>query len=180
MTTATRTATRTVASGDTNYLTQKSHLDLAALTRAFPGVTLEFEARALEQVRLLFAHGMITGVQVQFYNNEGLIREYRFQMVNTRLEAFGPAAGQPPLGELPANCRLRLTVNPNPEVPAEQRRAWFDRLGWSPCENLELPGVSPVTYGVFNSGNRSMERQLLVNPRYAGRSAQMIPKEPRR
>ncbi len=165
---STQTHTVTISSNDVRQVMRYIGADIQAICQAASQATHAFNMdEALVDVSVLLLNGVISGVTLWIEKEGVVVREYGFQFVDAPGGAAGPPAGQPPLGYVPSGARVRLRVTADTRLPVAEREAWFDRLGWKDSEPLTYAqGTTQTTYGSFQSGGLSVERNLKANPAY--------------
>jgi hypothetical protein len=165
------TATHTITSADVRQVMQAVSDEIAGIVERAHNLIVEFDAEeALVDCSIFALNDVIEDIRVQAYEGGTLISEYRFAVADDEVAAAGPEAGDVPEAPMPAGARLRLVVNANPDKPKSYAQAWFDRLGWEPAADLDVPDdASHEQYGSFVSGGYGVTRELTVNPRYTQR-----------
>lgn len=167
MATRTATDTTTFAFADIREVWRQVGQEISAICRAAGAVASDFDSeKAIVDCNMLAMNNIIVALALQFYVGSEIIREYRYQVITG---PFGDrkSGGDPPLGAIPTEARVRLVVTPNTAVPEDQRRRWLDRLGWRTARTLTAPaGAKHQVYGHFTSGGYGLERSVLVHPAY--------------
>ncbi|MCW3052356.1 MAG: hypothetical protein JWN14_1526 [Chthonomonadales bacterium] len=168
-TTESKTRTATIESEDVCDVMMALSTEMTTLMHAAKHVACDFDAASAERdCGLLALYSVISGLRLQFYLHDELVREYRYLLRHDgSLTASGPAADQPPTGYIPEGTRVRLLAVPNEGATQEHRDHWFSLLGWTSAKPLAVPATAVAhTYGTFVSGNFGAVRQLLANPKY--------------
>ena len=166
--TDTASYTNTVSAADVRQVMRLITADVEAVCRAAAHAARAFDLdAALTDVSILTLNGVIGAVHLILHKDGMIVRAYSFKFQDGPADFSGPPAGNPPLGYVPDGARVRLSVSPDPRVPESERRAWFDRLGWTTAEPLRYPtGIAHQAYGAFRSGGLYISRSLMANPDY--------------
>lgn len=166
--TSATTHTVSVSASDVRQVMRFISADIEAVCRAAAHAARAFNLdAALLDVSLLVLNGVAKGVSLEIHKDGVIVREYAFLLSDGPENTSGPPAGQPPLGYVPAGARIRVSVMPDTRVPAAERRAWFDRLGWVDAAPLTYPkDVTTTDFGAYGSGGLGVQRHLMSNPRY--------------
>lgn len=162
MTSATRTATATTTNTSAVHIINlmlNVTRDVSALEHAWPRIGFTHVQSSLTEVTQLLMEGIADAVFVVFHSDSAVVRSYRY-VLGTDMEAWGPPAGEPPLGNLPHGVKAIIAVQRSSACPEELFRDWITRLGWE-TSSLKMPGSSDYeTYGAFTSGPYGMERAV--------------------
>lgn len=162
MTTTIRTGTATTTNTSAVHiinLMMNVTRDVSALEHAWPQVAMRQVQAALTDVTQLLLEGIADVVFVVFHTDGAVLRSYKYSLF-TEVEAWGPPAGEPPIGELPPGTRATIALERSVSCPVELFREWMARLGWQTCP-MKMPGTAEYEhYGAFTSGPYGLERAL--------------------
>lgn len=165
----TEAGTTTISAADVRAVHRDMGTEIGVIVRAFHGEGVDFDLdQTLIDLGIMQLNGLIRRIRVQAYLGGQIVREHAYEILDEAVDAWGPDPDNPPLGDVPAGCRLRLIVTQNETLPSSVREEWFRRLGWVNAESLAYPpNARHEKYGAFASGGYAVNRSYLADPSQA-------------
>lgn len=164
----TRTHLKVSHAGDIREFTIKMRREVKAVLEAARQLSHCIDAaKLMVDVGVMILHDVIEAVALEIYQENEIIRAWRYDLNDGDQEEFGPSPDNPPTGPIPHGARVRVVVYPNRNQPAAECDAIFDQLKWTAVDALDYPAtVTSSVYGAFRNGGIGAQRTLFVNSRF--------------
>ena len=140
MSSSTTTRTTTISGPDIRVVWTRVFGEVNHICQVFGLLTNRVnDAELWRDISTLALYDTISALHLQFYVGRELVREYKYVIADTVLEGWGPDEEGAPTGPIPPGTTVRLVVSPNPACDLSIRDFWFQQMGWSTAEPLEMP-----------------------------------------